>query len=230
MSRKPSNVAAEPPGTPSDLELMLYADGELPEERLAEVEAYLERSSSARNKVRALDFSSALLREEALSSAARAGDLTDAIFARIQAEAQPQVEAPPVKLATVHALPVAKRPPAPKAKPANDSSRGLFTLAAVAFAAAAGLMIWGKMRLAPDPQAHLRPRPVPTAVAARPELPPPVKPAEIPAENDDEHGVEVASVNFGSRTGSIFYVPKGAVASNATTTVVWLNDDAAGGE
>jgi anti-sigma factor RsiW len=231
MSHKPSNPAAEPSGTPSDLELMLYADGELPEERLAEVEAYLERTASGRAKVRALDFTSALIREEALASAARAGDLTDAIFARIQAEAPPVVEAAPVKLATVHALPVAKRVPGlQQKKPANDGSRAIFTLAAVAFAAAAGLMLWGKMRIAPDPQAHLRPMPVQTAVVARTELPVPAKSAEIAAEGDDDHGVEVATVNFGSRSGSIFYVPKGVAASNATTTVVWLNDDAAGGE
>jgi hypothetical protein len=48
-------------------------------------------------------------------------------------------------------------------------------------------------------------------------------------EADDEHGVEVAAVDFGARIGSIFYVPTGLAASNATTTVVWLNDEAAGG-
>lgn len=231
MSRKPTNAAAEPPGTPSDLELMLYADGELPEERIAEVEAYLDRSASARSKLRGLDLASALIREDALDRAARAGDLTDAIFARIQAEAPVVAPAPAPKLATVHALPVAARVPGAKAKPANDGSRAIFTLAAVAFAAAAGLMIWGKARIAQDPQAHLRPMPAQTA-APRPELPAPApaKSAEVAEGGDDEHGVEVATVNFGSRSGSIFYVPKGAAPSNATTTVVWLNDDAAGGE
>ena len=97
MSRKPTNAAAEPPGTPSDLELMLYADGELPEERIAEVEAYLDRSASARNKLRGLDLVSTLIREDALDRAAQAGDLTDAIFARIQAEAPAVAPAPAPK-------------------------------------------------------------------------------------------------------------------------------------
>jgi hypothetical protein len=65
-----------------------------------------------------------------------------------------------------------------------------------------------------------------------PAPPAPVKAAEpTPSPDaDDEHGVEVAAVDFGARMGTIFYVPTGAAASNATTTVVWLNDDAAGGE
>ena len=227
MSRNQPHAAAESPAPPSDLELMLYADGELEEPRLAEVEAYLSRPGPARTKIRALDLASALVRE---SAPAPADGLTDAIMARIQAEGAAQPA--PVKLATVHALPVRATLPRSASKPANDGSRGIFTLAAVAFAAAAGLMLWGKAHLAQDPQAHLRPipaqTPAQTSAVARVEPPAPARPVD--AAEDDDHGVEVASVNFGSRTGSIFYVPKGVAASNATTTVVWLNDDAAGGE
>jgi anti-sigma factor RsiW len=231
MSRKETNPAAESLGAPSDLELMLYADGELDEARLPAVEAYLDRSAVARAKLRALDVGSLLVREQALGAASKADGLADAIFAKIQAEATTAPESPSPKEATVHPLPL-PRVPLAKSKPANDGSRTLFTLAAVAFAAAAGLMIWGKVRIAPDPQAHLRPMPAHTAPAARPELPlpTPVKTADVAVEDDNDHGVEVATVNFGSRMGSIFYVPKGVAASNATTTVVWLNDDAAGGE
>ncbi|MFO0762181.1 MAG: hypothetical protein U0359_37425 [Byssovorax sp.] len=227
MSRKANQPEAESPGTPSDLELMLYADGELPDERLAEVEAYLDRSAAARSKLAALDLGAAIVREQALAAAPTAS-LTDAIMAKIAAEPAISPVAEP-RLATVHALPM-RKVALPTQTPANEGSRAIFALAAVAFAAAAGLMVWGKMRIAPDPQAHLRPMPVATAVAARPETPAPAKTAEVAAEADDTPGVEVASVHFGARSGSIFYVPKGADASNATTTVVWLNDDAAGGE
>jgi hypothetical protein len=56
----------------------------------------------------------------------------------------------------------------------------------------------------------------------------PAPPSTQEAEGDV--GVEVAAVDFGSRIGTIFYVPTEAATSNHTTTVVWLADDPVGGE
>ena len=54
-----------------------------------------------------------------------------------------------------------------------------------------------------------------------------------PAADEPRYGVEVASVDFGQRSGAIYYVPAGdsvaagdpSVATAAVTTVVWLSDD-----
>jgi hypothetical protein len=223
-------------GIPSDLELMLFADGELEGERLAEVEAFVARNADARHKLSSLGLVSDLVRERAVASASPADDIADMLMAQITAEAgtngvihaiaapprEVSEPAKPAKLAPVAAL-------APRAaKPANDNARGIFALAAAAIAAAAALMIWGRTAdVRPDVASNL-----PTVqTEARPVVvapPAPIKIVEPTADADGEHGVEVAAVDFGARMGSIFYVPTGSAASNATTTVVWLNDEAAG--
>lgn len=228
MSEDPTKA-----GIPSDLELMLFADGELEGERLAEVEAFVARNADARHKLSSLGLVSELVRERAVASASPADDIADMLMAQIAAEAgtngvihaiaaPPREVAAPAKLAPVAAL-------APRAaKPANDNARGIFALAAAAIAAAAALMIWGRTAdLRPDvasnsPTVQIEARPVVVAPPA------PIKIVEPTADTDGEHGVEVAAVDFGARMGSIFYVPTGSAASNATTTVVWLNDEAAG--
>lgn len=228
MSEDPTKA-----GIPSDLELMLFADGELEGERLAEVEAFVARNADARHKLSSLGLVSELVRERAVASASPADDIADALMAQIAAEtgtngvvhaiaAPPREVAAPAQLAPVATI-------APRAvKPANDNARGIFALAAVAIAAAAALMIWGRTAdLRPDvasnsPTVQIEARPVVVAPPA------PIKIVEPTADTDGEHGVEVAAVDFGARMGSIFYVPTGSAASNATTTVVWLNDEAAG--
>jgi len=90
-------------------------------------------------------------------------------------------------------------------------------------------MIWG--RLAPNPAAMSN---EPVAMATTPEIVRPTPPVEMPAapaneaeteaDEDQEPGVEVASVDFGSQVGTIFYVPTEAATSKHTTTVVWLTD------
>ncbi len=47
----------------------------------------------------------------------------------------------------------------------------------------------------------------------------------LAADHEAEPGVSIDSVDFGAREGSIFYVP----SEMGMTTVVWLNDDPAGG-
>jgi hypothetical protein len=187
---------------PGDLDLMLYADGELEGERLAEVEAWLQGDAVARGKLSALGLVSRVVREHALDGASRAADLADAVMHRLDGEASvPQT--PPVQ-------PVAIKPSVEPAV-ANDNGRRFFFVAAALVAVAAASLLW------------LRPAPGPVATPQSPSA------AVAPPEADLEHGVEVASVDFGSATGAVFYVPNGTSPSD-TTTVVWLSDDADGEE
>lgn len=210
---------------PSDLELMLYADGELDAERAAAVEAYLaELASSAQRapqaKLAALGVVSGIVREGALEAASPADGIADAVMAQIAAEGAAS-PAQPAK-AAVELRPTARR------APSNDNARGIFALAAIAVAAAAGMMLWG--RAEPKPQARTPEKSY--VVEATASAPLQVKTAEAPKpEGDGEHGVEVAAVDFGARLGTIFYVAADAApASQQTTTVVWLSDDALGGD
>lgn len=224
---------------PTDLELMLYADGELEGERLREVQLAIEKNAALRSKLTALRLASDIVREDALAADV---DLTDGIMARIAsasvtAERDPrdaapgpkaEEERPPAKVEPLLRPGVGKV--AAKGGASNDNARGIFALAAVAVAAAAAMMIWGRMETAPT-----RPLDAPVAVAPNTQETAPAQPAPAPAaapaqEGETQMGVEVAAVDFGSRIGTIFYVPTEAAPSNRTTTVVWLADDSAGGE
>ena len=226
MSENPTKA-----GTPSDLELMLYADGELEDERFSAVEAFLAREAGSRRKLSSLGLVSWLVREQAIASASPADGIADALMAQIATEAGANgvVHAEATLLLEV-ASPMQVSPIASQAsKPANDNSRGIFFLAAAALAAAAALMIWGRAELQPEGESNSPPA---QTTVVRPLIVTPPAPAKVvdsAPDADDEHGVEVAAVDFGARMGSIFYVPTGSAASNATTTVVWLNDEAVGG-
>jgi anti-sigma factor RsiW len=211
---------------PSDLELMLYTDGELDAGRRAEVEAYLARSAAASSKLAALGMASSIVRDVALSAGAKADGIADAVMAQIASESSLRVEppAPSTKAAPDRAI---GRLPERRGKPANDNSRGIFMLAAFAVAAAAGLMLWSRA----DPQAPTHANEARESATQEAAPLAPNTPAELPSQKtdkDDDLAVEVAAVDFGALTGTIFYVPTGAAASNATTTVVWLNDESAG--
>jgi hypothetical protein len=230
---------------PTDLELMLYVDGELSGDRLREVRLAIEKDASLRSKVAALKLAADVVREDARTCAASV-DLTDAIMGRIAADSGGTLDprdASPAPVAEERPAPVVQPllrpgPARPKAA-ANDNARGIFALAALAVAAAAGMMIWGRM--APDasrppsaPVATLTTQAEPTNVVLEPAPTPSAERAAAPAqEGEGDVGVEVAAVDFGSRVGTIFYVPREAATSNhaaTTTTVVWLADDSAGGE
>ncbi len=122
--------------------------------------------------------------------------------------------------------------------PANDNNRFIYGLAGIAAAAAVALGMWG--RNPPSPQATGREpvvREIPSMVAPNPSVAMvkrgspdgagPDTPSEaIPGEGDgpqDEPSVKVASVDFGAKVGTIYYVPKDT--RGATTTVVWLADE-----
>lgn len=195
-----SNTDSKTP-TPTDMELMLYADGELDGEERAAVEAYLARDRSARRKLMALGMASDLVRERAELAGEGAGDVAGSVMAAIAAEAKN--DAPPAKPAEV--IPIARR--------RHDRGRGLWPAAALALAAAAALLVWGRSTT-PTHRGEVATLPT-TSITP-------------PAKDDVDHGVEVSAVDFGALTGAVFYVPNGPAASE-TTTVVWLSDDSAGG-
>lgn len=200
---------------PTDLDLMLYADGELPEDRLAAVEAYLAEDRGAQQKMIALGIVSGVVRGEAIAGAAKGGDIADLVMRSIAEQPAPGGEVVPLR--------AAEKTGKQKRRAANDNGRGsLWALAAFAAAAAASLLVWNRD---PAPSTHAS-----ADHSARPALSAPGEPAKIEAprpEGDADPGVEVAAVDFGGLTGAVFYVP--GTSASTTTTVVWLSDDSSGG-
>lgn len=218
----------------SDLDLMLYLDGELSAQRHDEVRRAVTQDKVLRNKLAALELSSTLVRERALDAAANI-DFADAVMARIlSADAVVALDArdaaPETNPSSEDKLaPVRLEKLGAPAAASNDNARRVFALVALAVAAAASFMIWG--RLAPNPGTMPS---EPVAMVTTPEIVRPTPPVEMPAapaneadtavDEELEPGVEVASVDFGSQVGTIFYVPTEAATSKHTTTVVWLTD------
>lgn len=208
---------------PSDMDLMLYFDGELEDSRRAEIEAYLDSDAGARSKMSGLRVTSEVVRAQALSSA-RGGDIADLVMAKIEAGA---VVPPASNGASVEPAELVKTAKVRPTKAANDNSRGIFTLAAIAVAAAAAMMVWGRTGSEPVHSADNTPKIAEVAPTLEQAPPAPAPAPQVEASDTDvEHGVEVAAVDFGSHMGTIFYVPTGAAASNAMTTVVWVDDEA----
>jgi anti-sigma factor RsiW len=224
---------------PTDLELMLYVDGELDEARHRQVEEYVLLDPRCRAKVAALVTAADMVRDSALASSAADG-IADGVMAKILEGQGGVARAEGDSVVRPVASPPSGDPPRARARlqgsPANDNARGIFALTALAVAAAAALMVWGKMGVE-TPTAELT-RSAPSALLAPPPAAPsalPEAPAKEPAaapsvEGEVEPGVEIAAVDFGARMGTIFYVPREAVASGPATTVVWLSDDGPGGQ
>jgi hypothetical protein len=216
---------------PTDEELMLFADGELEGARRDEVADHVAADPIARRKVAALRFAGDLVCETALEGASPADGIADAVMAQIarDAEATPDAKAEArsfgseasssskiAKIGEVTSLEAARVRRAEAGR-----SRRIFALAAVAAAAAAAMLLWG--RTTPEHPVATRVAPeVPTESAA----PLPSETAK-PAPAAEQGGAEVAAVDFGARTGSIFYVPSDAASK--MTAVVWIDDDTAGG-
>ena len=93
-SSKPARVQLGSP--PTDLELMLYADGELDEARAREVEAYVLRDARSRAKVAGLDVVSAAVR--AREAPSLADGIADAVMARVHEEGKNGAAAPDAKV------------------------------------------------------------------------------------------------------------------------------------
>ncbi|APR85206.1 Hypothetical protein A7982_10555 [Minicystis rosea] len=219
-----STNANKPERAVTDIDLMLYADGELEGEERAAVEAYLARDRKARRKLLAMGIVSDVVRDRALDAAAPlAGDIADRVMGAIDAEAKVE---PPKEVVLVTEASEKKVERAPRRRrPANDNMRGLWMAAAVAAAAAAGLLLWGRSATQGTGTVASSHAPVPaiTAPTASDD-----KHDGPKVDADDDHGVEVAAVDFGAQTGTVFYVPSGTSAS--MTTVVWLSDASGGDE
>jgi anti-sigma factor RsiW len=221
---------------PSDVELMMYHDGELEEPRRSEVAAFVGSNSRARNKVTGLRLASALVQEQAQALSA-ADDIADLVMAKIGATSGSPSRANGMSAAEPQPLPLAPIVAAPRGAVANDNGRRILVgVTALVAVAAAVLAVWSRQPSGPSDAPTLTPVAVQTAAqspstARTPPATPPSTASEIDAaalspDTDSEHGVEVAAVNFGAHMGSIFYVPSGSVEANRTTTVVWLADDA----
>ncbi len=251
---------------PSDLELMLYFDGELDDPRKSEVAAFVNADLRSQSKLAGLRMSSALVEAQAREMAAGpsptrspADDIANLVLAKIEAEGPfarttsgdpsrtasadpPTAKVIPFPVRNTsksgatsgdrsHAATPAKVP-SHRSRPASENARRILGVAALAVAAAAALAIWGKQAAGPGAppgvqvaQTAPSSAPSPLASPAPTSAQPQVDVAAV-AEGDEEHGVEVAAVNFGAHMGSIFYVPSGSIEANHTTTVVWLADDA----
>lgn len=206
---------------PTDLEWMMFHDGELEEPRRSELASLVEVETAPSEKLRGLEVLGVLLRAEPTPQV----DLTDVIMGRIAG-----IESSPKKLARVREEAVATSQPAintPDAPVANDNGKLLFGLTGLAAAAAVGLFVWGGSEPGPSlpkelvAQVQEAPPPVATVAATGQAL---IIPREVEPVREESGlpAVEVASVDFGSRSGAVIYMdePKGA-----TTTVVWLTDE-----
>lgn len=219
----------------SDLDLMLYLDGELSADRHDEVRRALTRDKVLRSKLSSLEITSSIIRERAVDAAANI-DLADSVMATILAgdaavslderdvapiiessQESPTDEAEPVRLEKLNT----------RSQPSNDNSRSIFAFVALAVAAAAAFMVWGRLAPNASPTA-------PLAMVTTQEVAPAKPPAELPPQpaiapeqetvEEPEVGVEVAAVDFGSKVGTVFYVETEAATTKHTTTVVWLTD------
>jgi hypothetical protein len=221
--------AAQPP-VPSDIELMMFYDGELDEPRKSEVAAFVLADLPARSKLAGLGLASALVQEQARALTA-ADDIADLVMAKIEGTVADQAVPAP--------LPIVAPRSAMVAPAANDNGRRiLIGLTALVAAAAAVFAVWSRQPSGPTGSGAQRPVAVQTAPqmgVTAPQSPtgpavqrgaPEIDVAAVAPEPDSEHGVEVAAVNFGAHMGSIFYVPSGSIEAKHTTTVVWLADDA----
>ncbi len=205
--------------TPTDLELMMFADGELEGPRRKVVEAYLRDSEIGRRKLATLGLGAMVTRDVIKAEARRAPDLTGSIMAAIEAEPQPAATptATVVRIATVK-------------KRSKNGGRALYALGALAAAAAASLLFFNQPALK-----HASRTGAPTAAheameaakragkltAAAFEGTATAKVEDAPPSDEPEHGVEVSAVDFGAQSGAIFYV-KGDSPS-PSITVVWLS-------
>jgi hypothetical protein len=197
---------------PTDEELMFFVDGELDVKRHAEVMAHVAHDPIGHRKVLALRLAGDVLRE---SHEARASSgIVDAVMRDIDAAVGRRPSARVVSL---------------DAGRANRPARQIYAMAAVAMAAAAGLAVWGRAGTeSVEPLSAAT-----TATSSRDlDLAAPSRDLREPrvpaASSPDEHGAEVAAVDFGTRTGSIFYVPTDATEPTVLA-VVWISDSEAKG-
>lgn len=194
---------------PTDLELMAFADGELDDERAAEVAAFLAERPEGRAVVDGVVGLGDYVRAAAVASPRL--DVADDVMAaieRLEAASRNAASIPPP---SVHrsARPMPTGPRVPSTPPRARSRVAPSAALGVLLAVAAGLFVWSRASLPPTaigPVASFVP-----AVEASPE------------QGDDRApGAEIDAVDFGGNQGAIFYVPG---QSNTATAVVWIAED-----
>jgi len=233
---------------PTDVELMSWFDGELEEARSAEVAQWAQQDERARDKLAGLQAIGDLLREDAEADN-RADGIASEVMDRVRADDGQQQS-------TADVVPFpepAEHDPErvelqdtklPRRKAGNDNARSIFALTAVAAAVALGLFFWGRNgpETAPvaeqgSPNSATEAVAATAAVAQGPTLADNSVPAASNTDLEADDGalaaaeisaVEVAEVDFGAHSGSVFYVSTGAGEADETTAVVWVTDDVAG--
>jgi anti-sigma factor RsiW len=201
MNPRPTSEAS-----PTDLELMLYADGELDKDRRAAVEAWLagpgEPARGARAKLAAMGAVSSAVRARGRDVSAAADGIADAVMARIQ----PELPKP---------LPLPRALPPQTARPKRSSLPYAFAAVAAFAAAAAAMVLWRPASPVAGRARH--------TLAVTPET---VKiPAQPPSPAHVPRGIEVSAVDFGAHAGTVYYVPS-STSAISTTAVLWLDDAA----
>jgi anti-sigma factor RsiW len=174
---------------PSDLELMLWVDGELDAERAGEIADHIRADARARAVVRALRHGSQTIAEGVLRHAelAEADSIVDNVMEAIDAPARDLIA--PVRRAP------AWRAPAVAAL-------------GIALAAAAAWTLIFPSELVPV--AKRSPSSVSSGAMA------------VAPEEETKEGVWIDVIDFGTRPGTIFYVPS---EDESILPVVWLTED-----
>ena len=174
---------------PTDLELMLWVDGELDDDRAGEIADHIRTDARARAVVSALRQGSQTIEEDALRHAelSDADNIADNVMEAIEAAASRHLIAP------------VRRAPAWRAPAVAAISIALAAAAAWTFIFPAEL----------TPVAKRVPAVSSGATAAMP-------------EEESKEGVWIDIVDFGTRPGTIFYVPS---EDESLLPVVWLTED-----
>lgn len=234
----------------TDRELMLFVDDELEGLELRQLQARLETDEAARSKVAAMRLTGELLRAAITDPAAGdhpADSIADAVMASLDLSggSSPTIPTAEPSAASVLSSPASSSSSSPSSSAAKvvslaerrsakqaarpaDASKRIYALAAVAAAAAAAMALWARSPSSPtqaDPPIAASSVQSPVVESAPPRSLA-IAPALSEPEVEEEHA-EVTAVDFGSRTGSVFYLPSQALAANVVA-VVWINDEAPG--
>ena len=180
------------------LDLMAYADGELPAEERARVEQLLASSADARRVVGSFND---------------LGDWVDEAYEQPSAVLSNAIAT--VVMARVKSLPQPARAPSVVVDLASARRTRIVTVVVAAAALAAGVMLYNRddrTARSPDPA----PAPPVPALAPASRLPK----IEVAAAG----GVDVEHVESPTHEVSVFYLPAVA-AANASSVVVWIGDD-----
>jgi anti-sigma factor RsiW len=208
---------------PTDLELMAYFDGEIDEPRRSEIARWLQ-GDAGEDEARAA--------HQKLAGLALGAEWVEAVEPRAMGADASAVDA---ILAAVRADQERPSPSAGSRGPANDNHRWTVGFLGLVSAAAAAVFLWPR---APAPTAggtSAGSSGTSTTTAAASVVAGAAAASSVVdavAEADDDlQGVQVATIDFGARTGAIYNVVSDALQDGGSgaekhvaTTVVWITD------